>query len=175
MMVTSLIAPVACRHDAARSSPGPSPLTDIAGTWTGTEAFQSQPSGPPDHCIVQYFRNSGATFVTPVVMTLDQTGETVSGTYSASDVVAFRPFSCQVRGTLSDGHLTLEMTACAPYTFGLNPSCLGTLQRLRGQLQVSLTSSSLWSAGWRIEVNSQDLAGSPTGVLDWRTTLFVRR
>lgn len=76
------IASAACGGGGGGGSPGPSPLTNIAGTWTGSEAFQSQQSGPPDHCLVQYFRNSGGTFVTPVVMTLQQTGSTISGTYS---------------------------------------------------------------------------------------------
>jgi hypothetical protein len=145
--------------------PTPTPLASVAGTWRGADILVPSQSGPADHCIVQYFRATPASFSTPVTLTLTQDGTNVRGTYSGEDRVAFAEFECQVTGTYVNGELSLELADCSRQRFGLNPTCNGQLQRTGGRF-VGRPSNNL-NGDWRATVATWNIDGASTGTVDW--------
>jgi hypothetical protein len=166
----------ACGTDrgAGPSGAGPSPVTNVSGTWTGTEQFLPQQSTPAGQCIVDYFRATPAVFSTPVSLTLSQTGITVTGQYSGADVVAFRPFTCDLQGTVENGALTLSFSQCSSYTFGLRQDCFGTLRRRDGRFSVS-TASATFVAQLQMTVDGEGPDGTSLGTVNWFSAITLRR
>ena len=149
----------------AGPSRDPTSLPSAAGTWRGSEVMLPQQSAPSDHCIVDYFRGTPASFTTPVTLELTQDSTTVRGTYSGSELGAFQAFNCAVQGTYINGELRLEISGCNRQRFGLRPACVGALQRTGGRF--TATPITTLSGEWRLTVSTWDVDGASTGTVEW--------